>query len=91
MSPYTFPDDPNYAFCPAYGPPESPQQIRIVIDGVPGYVPTALVALTLDDAERLCDRFNARLGLDRDAWMKIAGRTMSADPPRHVPGNDVLH
>ena len=37
MSPHTLPDDPNYAFCPAYGPPESPQQIRIVIDGVPGY------------------------------------------------------
>ena len=47
MSPHTLPDDPNYAFCPAYGPPESPQQIRIVIDGVPGYVPTALVALTV--------------------------------------------
>ena len=34
---------------------DQPQQIRIVFQGMPGYVPTALVALTLDDAERLCD------------------------------------
>ena len=89
MSPHTLPDDPHYAFCPAYGPSKSPQQIRIVIDGVPGYVPTALVALTLDDAERLCDRLNARLGLDREAWMKIAARSLFGNPARH--GNAVLH
>ena len=41
-----------------------------------GYVPTALVALTLDDAERLCDRLNARLGLDRNAWTRLMGRPM---------------
>ncbi len=86
----SLPDDPNYAFCPAYRPADRPQQIRIVIDHVPGYVPTALVALTLDDAERRCDRLNARLGQDREAWMKIAGRTMSAGPPRHGSGNGVL-
>ena len=53
-----------------------PQQVRIVIDGMSGYIPTALVALNLDDAERLCDRLNARLGLDRDAWSALAGRSM---------------
>ena len=37
--------------------------------------PTALVALTLDDAERLCDRLNARLGLDRRAWTALAERS----------------
>ena len=45
---------------------------------IPGYVPTALVGLTLDDALRVCDRLNAKLGLDRDAWSAIAGRAMSA-------------
>ena len=42
------------------------------------YVPTALFALSLDDALRICNRLNARLGLDYDAWSAIAGRAMSA-------------
>ena len=71
-------DDPVYAFCPAYDFDNMPQQIRIVFDSMPGYVPTALVALCLDDALRICDRLNARIGLDRDAWSAIAARAMSA-------------
>ena len=47
----TLPDNPVFAFCPEYGPPGRPQQIRIVFEHQPGYVPTALVALTLEDAE----------------------------------------
>ena len=54
--------DPNYAFCPSYELGDEPQQIRIVFEGMDGYVPTALVALTVDDAERLCDKLNRRLG-----------------------------
>ena len=51
-----------------------------------GYIPAALVALTLADAERLCDRLNGRLGLDREAWSKLVARSMSAgrhDAPLH--------
>ena len=51
-----------------------------------GYVPAALVALTLADAEQLCDRLNRRLGLDREAWSKLVARSMSAgrgDAPLH--------
>ena len=70
------PDKPVYAFCPEYAPPGGPQQIRIVFQDIPGYVPTALVALTLEDAERLCSKLNARLGLDRNAWMALAARAM---------------
>ena len=77
-SSHTLPDNPVYAFCPSYDLDNVPQQIRIVFDSMPGYVPTALVGLTLDDALRICDRLNARLGLDRDAWSAIAGRSMSA-------------
>ena len=77
-SSHTLPDDPVYAFCPSYDLDNVPQQIRIVFADIPGYVPTALVGLTLDDALRICDRLNARLGLDRDAWSAIAGRAMSA-------------
>ena len=47
MTSHTLPDDPVYAFCPAYDLGNMPQQIRIVFDSMPGYVPTALVALSL--------------------------------------------
>ena len=46
MTSHTLPDDPVYAFCPAYDFDNMPQQIRIVFDSMPGYVPTALVALS---------------------------------------------
>lgn len=72
------PDDPVYAFCPAYDPSGQPQQIRIAFRDLPGYVSTALVALTLDDAERFCDRLNRRRGLDRAAWTELAGRSAFA-------------
>ena len=73
---HTLPDDLNYAFCPSYELGEGPQQIRIVFEGMPGYVPTALVALTVDAAEGLCDRLNARLGHSREDWTALAARSM---------------
>ena len=78
MTAHTLPDEPVYAFAPSYDLPDQPQQIRIVLEGMDGYIPTALVALTLVDAERLCDRLNARLGLDRDAWSALVSRSMAA-------------
>ena len=42
------------------------------------YVPTVFVTLTIDDAERLFDRPNARLGLDRDAWSGKVARSIAA-------------
>ena len=60
MTSHTLPDDPVYAFCPAYDIENMPQQIRIVFADIPGYIPTALVGLTLDDALRICDRLNAK-------------------------------
>ena len=82
MSPTsTLPDNPVFAFCPEYGPPDGPQQIHIVFEDITGYVPTALVALTLVDAERLCTKLNARLGLDSDAWMALAARSMRDPGP----------
>ena len=50
MTAQTLPDDLDYCFCPAYGPAGEPQQIRIVVDGLSGYIPTALLALSLRDA-----------------------------------------
>ena len=81
MTAQTLPDDPNYAFCPSYDLGDEPQQIRIVFEGIDGYVPTALVALSIDDAERLCDRLNARLGYSREDWIALAARSMRAEAP----------
>ncbi len=85
MTAQTLPEDPDYAFCPSYELGEEPQQIRIVFEGMPGYVPTALVALTVDAAESLCDRLNARLGHSREDWTALAARSMRAESPE---GND---
>ena len=78
MTAQTLPDEPNYAFCPSYELGDEPQQIRIVFESVDGYVPTALVALDIDAAERLCDRLNARLGHSREDWTALAARSMGA-------------
>ena len=89
MTAHTLPDDPNYAFCPSYELGEEPQQIRIVFEGMQGYVPTALVAVSVESAEGLCDRLNARLGHSREDWTALAassmraGGTETADHSRH--------
>ena len=89
MTAQTLPDDPNYCFVPAYDIADEVQQIRIVFEDMAGYVPTALVALTVDDAERLCDRLNRRLGLSREDWTALAARSMRAEVPE--PGDPIEH
>ena len=86
MTTHELPDEPVFAFTPSYELPNQPQQIRIVFEGMDGYIPTAIVALTLADAERLCDRLNRRMGLDREAWSAIVGRSMAA-----ARGGEPLH
>ena len=89
MTAQTLPDDPNYCFVPAYDVEDEVQQIRIVIEGMSGYVPTALVALTVEDAERLCDKLNRRLGLSRADWTALAARSMRAET--REPGDVTEH
>ena len=47
-----------------------------MFENQPDYVPTALIALSLKDAERLCSRLNAPLAFDRDACMKLVAQAM---------------
>ena len=68
-------DNPNFNFLPAYDVETDVQQIRIVIECLSGHVPTALVALDLDDALTICDS----LGLDRGAWTAMAAASMRAE------------
>ena len=53
-------------------------EIRIVFENISGYIPTAMVALTLEDAENLCDKLNRCLGLDRDARTAMVAASMRA-------------
>ena len=53
------------------------------------YVPTALVSLMVDDAERLCHKLNRRLGHSREDWTTLPGQSMRAEAPE--PGEDSLH
>ena len=89
MTTYTLPDEPNYCFVPAYDIEDEVQQIRIVFENMAGYVPTALVALSIDDAERLCNKLNARLGLTKEQWTALAAKSMRAEAPR--PGDRTAH
>ena len=43
--------NPAHAGLPVYPHEDQSQTIRLVLATVPGYVPTALVALTLDESE----------------------------------------
>ena len=79
MTAQTLPDEPNCCFVPAYDVEADVQQIRLVIEGLSGHVPTALVALDLDDALSICDRLNRRLGLAREAWTAMAAASMHAE------------
>ena len=79
MTAQTLPDEPHFCFVPAYDVETDVQQIRIVIEGLAGHVPTALIALDLDDALNICDKLNRRLGYDRDAWTAMAAASMQAE------------
>ena len=89
MTAQTLPDEPDFCFVPAYDVETDVQQIRIVIEGLSGHVPTALIALNLDDALSICDKLNRRLGYDREAWQAMAARSMRAETPE--PGAPPEH
>ena len=86
MTAQTLPDCPNYCFVPAYDVETEVQQIRIVIEGMAGHVPTALVTLSLDDALSICDKLNRRLGLNREPgppWRPRPCRPRTRNPATH--------
>ena len=75
MSADTPPDEPSYVFCPEPGSDDdAPRRILILVEDMTVAIPTALLALTLVDGIRLCDRLNRRLGYDDAAWTVIAER-----------------
>ena len=53
------------------------------------YVPTALVAVTVDAVERLCDKPNRGIGHSRMDWTALAAQSMRAESPE--PGDPSEH
>ena len=72
------PDEPTYCFAPVTDADGELPQIRIMVEGLPFSVPTALVCLTAEDGFALADKLNRRLGLDRAAWTALAARCLRA-------------
>ena len=89
MTAQTLPDEPNFCFAPAYDVETEVQQIHIVIEGLSGHVPTALITLDIDQALDICDKLNRRLGYDREAWTAMAAASMQAEDDD--PDSPLLH
>ncbi len=89
MTAQTLPDNPNFCLCPDHDVEIEVQQIGIVIEGLAGHVPTALMALNLDNALVIADKLNRRLGLDREAWTAMMAASMRTETPE--PGTPTEH
>ena len=76
MTAQTLPDEPDFRFVPAHDLEAGVQQVRSVIEGLSGHVPTALVTRDLDDAHTICDKLNRRLGHDHEAWIAMAAASI---------------
>ena len=87
MPAQTLPDEPDFRFAPACDVETDAQRIRIVIEGLAGRVPTALIALNPDDALSICGELDRRPGYDREARTAMAARSMQAegDDPESDP------
>ena len=70
------PENPNFCFAPVEDTETEVYQIRIFVEDMAVAIPTALVVLTGDEAMRVADRLNTRLGFDRAAWTALAAKCL---------------
>ena len=83
MTADTLPDEVDLVFCPEALPEEEVHRVVLVVEGMARPIPTSLVTPTDEDARRLCDRLNRRLGhRERDSWTAFAARFFRAGAPR---------
>ena len=76
MTAGTLPEKLNFCFAPVEDTEAEVHQIRIFVEDMAVAIPTALVMLTGDEAMRVADRLNARLGFDRAAWTALAAKCL---------------
>ena len=83
MTADTLPNEVDFVFCPEALPEEEVHRVVLVVEGMARPIPTSLIMLTDEDARRLCDRLNLRLGhRDRESWTAFAARFFRAGAPR---------
>ena len=76
MTAGTLPENPNFCCAPVEDTEAEVHQIRIFVEDMAFAIPTALVVLTGDEAMRVADRLNARLGFDRAGWTALAAKCL---------------
>ena len=83
MTADTLPNEVDFVFCPEALPEEEVHRVVLVVEGMACPIPTSLIMLTDEDARRVCDRLNRRLGhRDRESWTAFAARFFRAGAPR---------
>ena len=82
MTADTLPDEVDFAFRPEALPEEDVHRVVLVVEGMARPIPTSLITLADEAAQRVCDRLNRRLGhRDRDSWATFAARCLRAGAP----------
>lgn len=70
----TLPDEAHFVFFAEELPEGGLHRIAIAVEGLDAGIPTAMIALGIDEALRVCDRLNRRLGHDRYSWTAFAAQ-----------------
>ena len=79
------PDEVDFVFFAEDLPDEDGvHRIAIAVEGMSASIPTAMITLGIDDALRMCDVLNRRLGHDRYSWTAFAARCLRS--PATGPG-----
>ncbi len=72
----TLPGEPDFVFFAEELPEDGLHRIAIAVEGLDAGIRTAMFALDIDKALRVCDRLNRRLGHGRDSWTAFAARCL---------------
>ena len=70
MTADTLPDEVDFVFCPEALPEEEVHRVLLAVEGMARPIPTSLITLADEDARRVCDRLNRRLG-PYLAWLSL--------------------
>ena len=70
----TLPDEVDFVFFVEALPDDGLHRVAIAVEGMDAAIATMMIAMDIDDAHRIVERLNRRLGHDRDSWAAFAAR-----------------
>lgn len=79
MTADTLPEKVEFVFVAEALPEDGMHRVAIAVEGMNAAIPTAMIALDIEDALRVCDKLNRRLGHDRKSWTAFAARCRRSD------------